>query len=250
VASVYFVVMFAMATRMMALAPTLFALGCFCARPQSRRVRSILYLSFLISPVLLPIPLAMRHLPVKGLIPFTAELSKVGHIFGVSGVFKHVAGSILIAFPLTGYVGSGHRLSFDYFLTAANPLPGPWTNWHAIQGRLLVNSFTPYNGLGELMNYGATVGVTCYLLLGMYFSHFDRQIRRWMTQGRALPGLVLYGFTPLLVLMSLEYNLRSSFRLVYYSVSFEAALILWGEQGIGYPSFALRQSHAREQEVT
>ncbi|HEY2104814.1 MAG TPA: hypothetical protein VGH29_03475, partial [Candidatus Binataceae bacterium] len=250
VAFIYFVVMFAMASRMMALAPTLFALGCFCARPQSRGVRTILYLSFLTSPVLVPIPLAMRHLPIKGLIPFTAELGKIGRIFGVSGVFKHVVGSILISFPLTGYVGNGHRLRFDYLLTAANPLPGLFTNWRAIQGRLMVNTFTPYNGLGELMNYGPTVGVTCYLLLGMYFSHVDRRIRRWMAQGRALPGLVLFGLAALLVLMSLQYNLRTNFRLVYYALGFEATMIIWGEERIGYLSYALRQSYPGGQEAT
>ncbi|MDO8432775.1 MAG: hypothetical protein Q7S58_10260 [Candidatus Binatus sp.] len=223
----YFVVSLSMATRLMALVPVLFAVGCFCARPQSRTVRIMLYLSLFSSPALLPIPLALRNLPVQGLIPFAAALRKIEGIFGVRGLFKHVVGSILIAFSMTGYVGESHPLSISYLLTSANPLPGRMTDWYLIAHRLMVNVFSPYNGLGELMNYGIVAGATCYLLLGMYFAHTDRKIRRWVRQGKILPVLVLFGFSALLVLMTLQYNLRSSFRLVYYSMFFEAVMFLF-----------------------
>lgn len=220
----YFVVTFAMATRLMALVPALFVAGCFCARPQLRSVRLLLYLSVLAGVVLLPIPITMRNLPIKGLIPFVAELRKIGTIFGVRGMFKHVMGSILIVFPMTGYVGQAHRLSTHDLITTINPLPGKLTDWYSIAHTLRVNFFEPYNGLGELMNYGVEIGVTFYVLLGMYFSHTDRKIRRWMAQGNVLPAIALFGFAVLLVLMSLQYNLRNSFRLVYYSMFFEAGM--------------------------
>jgi hypothetical protein len=226
IAAVYFLITFALATRVMAMIPGFFALGAFVARPELKRTKAALIFSGIMSLALLPVPLVLRCLGEQGLIPFTKFLLAGGRILRGPDMLRTVLGSILIAFPLTTFVGYAGHLSGSYLAAELNPLPGVFTNWYEVTDHLKVNAFSPYNTLGELWNHGILIGAVFYLSIGFYLAHVDWKIRTWANEGRTGLSLILFGFYALFVLLSLEYPLRNCVRLLYYSLMFEVALQL------------------------
>jgi len=59
------------------------------------------------------------------------------------------------------------------------------------------------------------------LVIGLYFAHLESLIRRLASSGRFLLALLFFSFPALFVLLTMQYNLRSCVRLIYYSIVFE-----------------------------
>jgi hypothetical protein len=220
----YLLATFAMATRMMALVPLLFALGAVGARPDLAIARWMVAPGFVVSLVLLPVPLFLRSLPEQGLFPFVNALGKMQRSLQGRGLAGMILGNVLTGFPLTNFVGSVRELSTESLWTAINPLPGWMTDWKSIQPLLRVNFFTPYNGLGELLNHGYAVSGIFFVCIGIYFAHLEASIRTFAQRGRVLTALMMFGFPALFVLLTTQYNLRACVRLIYYSIAFEIAI--------------------------
>ena len=217
----FFVVTFALATRLMALVPALFALGAFCAQPRSRIARFLFYGGMAVTPLLVPIPLALRNQAEQGLIPFISVLRAGMSLLRHQNTLGLVLSQVLMSFPLTTFVGQRAALGTSVLWTSVNPLPGRLTNWYQLAPTLIVSFSTPYNTLGMLMNYGALIGGGFYVAVGFYFSHVDWKIRRYLSRGRVAGSLVLFGFSALFLLLTTEYALRAPCRLIYYSAAFE-----------------------------
>lgn len=223
----YFVLAFSLATRLMALIPVLFALGAFCAQPDSRATRVLFFGSLLVTPALVPIPLVLRDQGKQGLIPFISALSTGTALFKHRGLLRMVLGQALVSFPLTTFIAQRHPLGMSVLWTSLNPMPGHLTNWYQIIPQLMVNPWTPYNTIGMLMNYGAPIGGGFYLAVGFYLGHMDWKIRKNLRHGQVLRALLLFGFSALFLLLTMEYPLRSACRLIYYSIAFEIVIALF-----------------------
>jgi hypothetical protein len=218
VLTLYAVILFSLATRAFALLPLMVAFGVLAAGPGSRKRQAVLFGAAITSVGLLQLPLVLRASTSHGLVPYLHELAGGLTFLDLSGLMSNV----LVAFQLTGHVAFVvPPLSTEALLISLDPRPSSLVGWYALQPDLRVNVYTPYNGLGELANQGWGVTVAFFVVVGIYLGHLDSQVKRLMSQGHGLTGLLLFALACLFVLMTLQYNLRSGVRILYYVIALE-----------------------------
>ncbi len=219
----YSLVLFALGTRTLALLPVMAALGMLAARPNSARTRAIMLFATVAGVLLLQVPLALRTSPYHGLLPYFQTLS---HGIGTFNA-PAVASNVLFAFQLTGQVAFvAPPLSLDTLWISLDPRPGASVGWYDIAPDLRINFYTPYNALGELANHGWLALAAFFVVVGAYFGHLSGQVKRLLSLGQGLAGLILFGLACLFIVLTLQYNLRSSVRILYYTLAFELAISL------------------------
>lgn len=223
---VYLCLFFGQATRGMALAPTLFALGAFAAAP-GRRTRIGLLVAAVLSVYLLRLPLFLRGQVHHGIIPYAGDLPSY---FAATSGWDVVALNVLISFGIIGttaYV-QPHFPLHD-LIVSINPLPGGWAGWYQIAAVHRLNVYSPYGAVGELGNVGPVAVIGYFFVLGLLMAFLDRRVRAHLLAGRQAPALVVIGLVGLFCLYNQQYNLRQSTRMVYYAVAVELAVMafLW-----------------------
>lgn len=222
---VFLIVYFSLASRWFALIPTLFVLGGLLANPMSTKIKALTLLTIVFSFCLLVIPLSLRSLEIQGLAPFFLEITNNLVIIDL-GLFETLLNNLFFSFPLTGHVVSTELILFDSIKTSFNPLPGEWTDWYLLSEKLKVNQYTPFNSPGELVGYSIFIAILFYFLLGFYFARIDRKITVLMLNKRVFLSFLFIGLTTLYSISSLQYNLRSGVRLLYYIIFVESAVYL------------------------
>jgi hypothetical protein len=222
----YTALLFSMGTRAFSLIPVLVALGMLAADPSSKWLRVAVLFAALASIVLLQTPLALRGSSEHGLIPYITRLFDGSP--GAPGLDSAVS-NILFSYALTGAVAyHAPPIAWSWFLISIDPRPGQFTDWYAIEPLLRVNAFTPDNALGELANHGLWMIVGSFLVVGAFFAYLDGRIRQLLSTGPALGGLLLFALAGFFVLETLQYNLRSSSRIIYYLIAADLGLRVIG----------------------
>lgn len=126
--------------------------------------------------------------------------------------------NVMFSIPLAQWVEKNGDVTPSDFAISASPSLADDAGWSALADKLRVHLFIPYNGLGELASLSViAMAVGCVLLAfgtGLAVASYSKGGRRVLV----LLTLALYFLTFLLLL---EYNLRSSFRIVY------AGIALW-----------------------
>lgn len=233
----YFFVFFAAGSRRLAMLPLLFALGIVVAR-RTRLTVVLLLASIPASLYLIRVALYLRALPAHGIIPY---LEAMPAIDSYDVTWDSIAKNVLISFGIIGATAfQQDPIDPGVFWISINPLPGSSSGWYDEAANLRINVYTPFAGLGELANYGPVYLVAYCLSVGVLLGIFDRQVQRFMSQGLDVLGLVLVGLTGLFVLYSIQYNLRTSTRMLVYG-SVAAFLLSW----LG-PKVARRMSDSRK----
>jgi hypothetical protein len=218
--SAFFITYFSLASRWLAITFLLFSLGLYSAAPNARFSKLAVLCSLVGVFILLPLPLALRSMPSQGLNPFLGYMLTDGYLVAKLEYGKLV-NNVLFAFPLSAYVSSLPKLSYSDFLVSINPLPGSMIGWYELVVLLRLNPYTPFNTTGQLLNHGLVITAGYYSILGMYFSRLDYKIIEFVNKGNVILSAVLLGMSFLYILTTLQYNLRSSTRLIYYMMFIE-----------------------------
>jgi hypothetical protein len=129
----------------------------------------------------------------------------------VNNIFMSPA---IAAVSIRSYVGN----SFDYVLLGVNPIPGFLTKWES--QRYMINNFTPFSAVGDLLRAGTWVGMCYFAIIGLYFAHIDRRLTSVSKPSVSLFALMALSF--IFIILTLQYPLRSSTRMIYYMLSIEA----------------------------
>ena len=133
--------------------------------------------------------------------------------------------NILFGFDLTGFVGRrGAQLPLHDLGVSVSPLPGGASGWNQLSASLRVNPATPFNGMGELYNYGWLVAMTYIFGAALILGEVRRQLARRIPSSH-LAGLFITALTAILTVDLLQYNLRASTRILYYTVVLMAAVM-------------------------
>jgi hypothetical protein len=220
----YTVLLLSLSTRAFALVPLMVALGWLASNPRSARARWLMPLTAVSSILLLQTPLALRAAnPYQhGLLPYVQTLFS-GQDQTISVL--NAVSNLLFSFALTGAVAlHTSHLSASYFYLAIDPRLGQWTDWYLYQPELRINLVTPYNALGELANYGWPYLIAFFAMVGLIFEYFERRIIHLLRVGYPVFALLLFALCCYFVLESLQYNLRSASRVLYYLIAAEIGI--------------------------
>jgi hypothetical protein len=223
---VVFLILFARASRTIAVFPLLLLFARTYTTGSKVRATSVV-LVIAATAFLMQLPLVGRANPDGvGLIPLGDQLiNRPEQVFdGFS--LGAILGNILFSGPLTAAVAE-RPIAPEAFWISVNPLPGSWVGWDDIKSTLRMTSSTPYNALGELGAHGwfALVSVAC--AVGFLIALATRIASRLQGGYAMAAALLVLGITVFFSLSILQYNLRSSIRLIWYILG-GLALIWFG----------------------
>lgn len=211
---------FSMASRRFALIPLLFACGKWMWDTSSRKNMRAMFFATIIAFLIVPIPLSLRRLNEYGLIPFFAAIFSGGVDW--SGMANSLM-NIFFSLPLAAYIKSLPRLGYAHFIMSINPMPGWFVGWYQVASEFRVNKYIPYSGLGELMNYGWAALSAYYGVVGSLLTFLETKARLSKEPHKRF---VVIAFGMLFAIFSVQYNLRSCTRLIYYSVIIYVAVTM------------------------
>jgi hypothetical protein len=190
--------------------PMVYLGGLLSGHMSTRQRRIGLVVSAVAAILMVQIPIALRGLPNHGLVASLQYLIHQPHL-----LLADPLNNLLYGAPETLYLGKYvGSIPLHDLATSLSPLPGSLTDWAQIAPTLQLNSFTPYSGLGELLNYGWPYLCLGLAATGALYALLERLVRRSIAPRLGL--LVLCAIAALTVVRSTEYNLRSLARLSYY----------------------------------
>jgi hypothetical protein len=171
------------------------------------------------------VSLFTRSLSDHGLWPYLQALPDI--------TSSHLSWSSILLNLLVGFGAIG-KTAFDMppipqgdFLVAINPLPGDLAGWYEIARSHRLNVYAPFAALGELGNSGWPFVVGYCLAIGFVLGYLDRRMRTLLARGQQLYGVALVGIAGLSVVLSTQYNLRSTTRLLYYALVLDLIVRVW-----------------------
>lgn len=209
----WFILLFASATRVFAGIVVLYVIGRFLAGGTVRWwgwLGSVLY-----TILALPIPLYSRNLDSHGLLPYAQAVWPLlrDPDYVMSSVITS-AGSIGFTVPLLLFVGRETGISVSDMLVSLNPGPGSLVGWDQLAESMRVHLYIPYSALGEWASFGGLALMVFTLAWGVL-------VRLCLTAvaSNPHPTMVLFlaamlGMSMLTVVMITQYNTRSVARIV------------------------------------
>lgn len=227
----YVAVLFSGATRWLGFVPIIL-LGAYMAQVgvdlQRRRVLVAAGVALAVSIFFLQLPLALRsRVDGAGLGPYVAALASHPDL-ALSTSATGVVGNVLFAVPLTGFIAADVKtLPADALGVSVTPLPSGLTRWSELAPVLRVNYYTPFNTLGELAAHGYLVLIAYFVFAGFLASRLQDVARRLTGHSGVVTQIAVAGLLLLFSAMVLQYNLRSSARLLWYASLAYVALRLF-----------------------
>jgi hypothetical protein len=216
---VWLCVFFSLASRSLAISFLAFAFGIVLGRPSTGRGRIFLVLTPIAAVAALGLALYLRGSSEHGLIPY------LGTVTGndPSAHFPIPEGIELN--PFVSFINTGlpaylePKLPFHDLWVSVNPLPGPLSGWHELAPNHRVDVNTPYSAPGELVNYGWVILVAYYMAMGAILAYANVRARALLASGHSVHALAVTGMAALVPVISLQYDLRTVSRLLYYTLT-------------------------------
>lgn len=220
----YEVVALAKGSRLLGILPMLvLATWLVTTRTSLRKKLLIGTPTILVALLALELPLTLRGLPAGGLAPYLSYIASHPSAFSLD--VRPQLNNLLFGFDLTGYVGRrGDRLPMHDLAVSISPLPGGPSGWNSLSSQMRINPATPFNGLGELYNYGWTIAIMYVFVASAFLGEVRRQLACRIASGH-LAGLFVTALGAILTVDLLQYNLRSTSRILYYAVVLIAVVI-------------------------
>ncbi|WP_156962373.1 hypothetical protein [Salinisphaera hydrothermalis] len=222
-----------LATRLSALFWVMFVGGHIYGKGSLRRSKALIFILVLMLPSLLSIPLYMRGSADLGLLNLPESLLSYISLrsFAFTWWFSVISTveNFTFGLPLAGMVYSYAKIPDIYFWTEINPLPSfigfpGLPDWYTIAPTLTIPdyAFIPYNGIGELANYGFIFFCSYYILASVVITFFDRKKRYFSGSADGAFGAGVVNLCSVLIalsfLLSTQYVLRASTRFFYYAI--------------------------------
>ncbi len=225
----WLVFLFAGGTRTFAGFPVLMLLAATIA--SGHRVRTPTILVAVVGTfVMLHVVLVGRSNPDGvGLVPLGMQLFTRPEELFTDFSLNAILGNVFFSGPLTAVVA--HRpIPAEAFWIGINPMPGGLAGWHEIQDSLRLNTFTPYNALGELAAHGWIPLVFAAAAAGFGFALATRVASSLINPYALVATIFVLLMVGLFSVSGLQYNLRSTMRFVWYALLGTGAL--WFALGI------------------
>lgn len=128
-------------------------------------------------------------------------------------------GNILFGLPLTGQIATTDRLPAFGFWTSISPLPSGLTQWDELQPLVSWGPATPYNALGELLDYGLLQFLFYIFCIGAVFALIDNSVAKYSGFLRDIILLACLSTSILFTTGLLQYPLRNTSRYIWYLIT-------------------------------
>ncbi len=227
----YFIVFFGMGSRSLALLPVSYLIANFVSSENGLNVKKVLFAG-LAAILCISIALSAREAYTHGVYPYIKQVAS-GGLDTNTLLFAYNYGTAY-SYSLTAYLLDTMSYDFGYFWTSVDPRLGSMIDWPNISLDLKVNRFVPYNTISELFFIGWPVAGFYYFLAGAFFAYCERFS---MNRSRLLRFIVAI-FVLFFTLYSLQYNLRSATRIIYY-----LAFLLLAYQSLLVAKSLVKTSH-------
>ena len=127
--------------------------------------------------------------------------------------------NVLSTFGLSGDVAFLEpSIPLSHLWPSVRPLPGSVAGWHAIEPSHRLDAFSPYSTIGELGNYGLPILAVYFSVAGALLALLDSRARELIAGGQQLHGLALTALGLLFPVLSLQYQLRTDTRVLYFGL--------------------------------
>ncbi len=169
-----------------------------------------------ISAMLTNLVISFRRGSTHGLIGNFSQIGQFDFLSAGNYFQSNVSAS---SFAITGYTGFiANPIPIKNLFIEINPLPGGFTGWYNIANEMRFNYYTPFTSIGELFNYSPLILFLFFAALGL----FTRNLVLFQSSsGLSIFNLrqnINVGSILLFVLLSIQYNLRSSLRVLYLAI--------------------------------
>jgi hypothetical protein len=175
----------------------------------------ILFLNLIFSFIFLSYVMTLRHSDVHGIIPYLGKLFESKNDFMQSFNFN-----IYYSFIFGIFVSAKTILlnspNWSNIFISLNPVTGNLAGWYDIYKTLRIHPVVPFSSNGEIFTMGNSFTFLFYSVLGSIVSYFDFRTRLFFSVGKRILGFIIVILFVLHIVYSFEYNLRSSFRYIYY----------------------------------
>lgn len=203
------VVAFGTASRILAVFPILW-LAVMYVTGQRIRVHSLV-VSLVIIAFASSLALSMRNSVHHGVLPYTLVLLEAPPPLSLDGVVDSLL-NILFAVPLAGAVVANSSFGIPELITSVNPSLAGDAGWTELAPRLRVHQYIPFNGIGELATASYPLAITTCFLVSWFAAGL---VRRAVLARQSTLVVVSMSLYFLVFILLLQYNLRSSMRVVY-----------------------------------
>jgi uncharacterized membrane protein YidH (DUF202 family) len=205
---IYVLILMSLSSRFLVLIPFFMLVSNYFRTKKIEKFKG-LFLFFLMI-VFLIISLQLRRLEFHGLVPYINHIISYGVDFDLLyEVLNYVSA---FSYSLTAYILSNESVNNNLIYVSLSPLPGGMVNWVELSRQLRVNPYVPYNAISELFSFSPYLLGFYYFLIGFIFSKIHVYRNKF--------NPVIYLFLQLLIIMfvvfSMQYNLRSATRIIYY----------------------------------
>ncbi|OUE08972.1 hypothetical protein CMsap09_08510 [Clavibacter michiganensis] len=217
---VYFV---ALGTRRLGLIPIILLLSYIIANRGRVRIPAVV-VALVSSVVGLALTLHFRNLPLHGLLPHLSGLSSF--TLGWDEVRENL-NNVLVGFRITALTAFEEpSISTEIFRISVSPFSGSSLGWGEVSQQLRLNTYTPYSAVGEVANQGAVVTAVFFAFLGLVFGIIERLNAGLLSSSSTrLYALLVLGLVFLFVVQSIQYNLRSITRFVFFALAVQLAVM-------------------------
>ncbi|WP_426370151.1 hypothetical protein [Pseudocolwellia sp. HL-MZ7] len=204
---IVFLAFFSKASRIFALAPTLFLLSSCWA---GKKFSTSLSVSLILLPFLLTLSLQLRGLNLQGFLPF------IEYFFtDVDFSYDKVLRGIISNFSSTYFIfaetlNQAGWMQLNDVLISLNPLPGSLVGWRDVFWKYRINVNVPYSTLGEVFAYSVSLGLGFCVFLGLLVGKINKNITSKTYLGIVQAILIFY-----VAILIPQYNLRSAARFLY-----------------------------------
>ena len=210
-----FALFVALGSRRLALVPVLFAAGAFAASAGSVRARRYLAVAAATSVAIVGVAWFLRGQATHGLLPYLQAIASANpaEVLELTAIQDNVA---MLFAQVSATVVVDPAVPESSFWVSVNPLPGFASGWYDIAPALRLNAWTPFPAVGQLASHGWPWLVAYGLAVGAALGFVESGLKSRSPITHQWAYIVAAALAAMFTLFTLQYNLRSATRVVWY----------------------------------
>lgn len=187
----------------------------FQAKGNTFKNKLTLFINLIVSFLFLSYIMTLRGNDSHGIYPYLLSVFE-----DKSKLFDSVVFNIYYSFIFGIFVSAKTMITnipdWNNVIISLNPITGDLAGWYDISNKMRIYPIVPFSSNGEIFTMGKLFTFVFYLFLGIITTYFDYKTRSFFSIGKRVKGFIIVILFILYIVYSFEYNLRSSFRYIYY----------------------------------